>query len=343
MDDRVGTAPLNAPGSPPSPQRWRRRLFAAGAAGAVLLSGLLWWAGLERLGAAYRALGWSGAAWLAALYLVSQTLRALRFALALPPGERPATGRLFAVVSLHQASNHLLPARLGELTFPLLMRRFGATPTSRGLAVLLLVRLQEIAVLGAFLAAALALLVATGRDDASLSPLWWAAGALVVLPALARFALRPALQQAARWATGGKPTSPTWRQRLATLAGAIAAELGQRQSHLAASTALTGAIWATLFFLFAETLRLTGTPVSLAATVVGSTFANATHLLPVNTLGSFGSLEAGWTVGFALMGVPAKDAFAAGLAMHTVVFSVLLATALPGWWWLARRAPVPHP
>jgi hypothetical protein len=168
MDRRAGPAAVTVPSRP---RRWRHWL-AAGLVGLVLLGALLWWAGLDRLGDTYRAFGWRGAAWLALLYLCSQALRTLRFAIALPASERPTLARLFAVVALHQGSNHLLPARLGELTFPLLLRRFGATPTSRSLAVLLLVRLQEIAVLGAFLAAALGLLFATGRRDADLAPLW---------------------------------------------------------------------------------------------------------------------------------------------------------------------------
>jgi uncharacterized membrane protein YbhN (UPF0104 family) len=156
-----------------------------------------------------------------------------------------------------------------------------------------------------------------------------------VLPAVAFAALKPAVQAAAQWAARG---SEPWRQRLAALAAGIDAELRQRRAPPALSTALTGAIWTSLFLLFSETLRLAGHSVGWPATVVGSTLANATQFLPVNTLGSFGSLEAGWTVGFALMGVPAKEAFAAGLAMHSVVFAVLMATALPGWWWLSRQA-----
>jgi len=77
-----------------------------------------------------------------------------------------------------------------------------------------------------------------------------------------------------------------------------------------------------------------GFELSFRQTVVGSTFANITQLIPINTLGSFGTLEAGWTLGYALIGIDAKQALTAGFVLHLLVFSFLIFSAFPSWIWL---------
>ena len=52
---------------------------------------------------------------------------------------------------------------------------------------------------------------------------------------------------------------------------------------------------------------------------MGSVGAILTGILPVNALGSIGTLEAGWAVGFVAMGMSRADAVATGFAVHLVL------------------------
>jgi uncharacterized membrane protein YbhN (UPF0104 family) len=135
----------------------------------------------------------------------------------------------------------------------------------------------------------------------------------------------------------GKPRK--WKSTAVKVIGDLEIETERHGRCLWPSMIYTVLVWGCLLFLFHEVMRLTGNPTGIAETIVGSSFANGTQLLPINTFGSFGSLEAGWTFGFALMGVPAAAAFASGLVLHVMVVLFLLVSASLGWFWLSFVKP----
>ena len=73
--------------------------------------------------------------------------------------------------------------------------------------------------------------------------------------------------------------------------------------------------------------------------MIGSAIANLTQLLPINSLGSIGTLEAGWTAGFHLAGLPVEVGVATGLLMHSfVILYLFLITGL--FWGMGQLARV---
>jgi uncharacterized membrane protein YbhN (UPF0104 family) len=70
-----------------------------------------------------------------------------------------------------------------------------------------------------------------------------------------------------------------------------------------------------------------GTLLTLSQLLVGATGAIIGNMLPLNALGSIGTLEAGWTLGFSAVGLDSKFAFATGLVFHGIylVFGGILA------------------
>lgn len=54
--------------------------------------------------------------------------------------------------------------------------------------------------------------------------------------------------------------------------------------------------------------------------IIGSTLSTITNILPVNGIGGFGSFEAGWTIGFSLLGHDKSIAFLYGFGINIVVF-----------------------
>lgn len=327
--------------------RW---ILASGvAAGATVL--LVWWAGPERVRAASAAIGWRGCLWLLALYTISQAARTWRVQLGFPREERPGFFEIFAITNLHQFSNHLIPARLGEFAFPFLLHRRSGIPPEQSLALLLRIRMQEVFVLGVLFIAALTRLATGAHSEVSRSvhwaPLIAIGGATLLIPLL----VERAIPRLAAWGATltdrmtvrvRHPRLVGWSTRIASglkrlgKATATPTTTGKR----IATFLLTVVVWILIYGLFHEAMRLSGHPVSLAATIVGASFANLAQVLPVNTLGSIGSMEAGWTLGFGLVGVQPQLALATAIIVHALVLAFLALFCIPSWLWLRRRRHV---
>jgi uncharacterized membrane protein YbhN (UPF0104 family) len=79
-------------------------------------------------------------------------------------------------------------------------------------------------------------------------------------------------------------------------------------------------IWCALYLLFYLTIRSFGIDIGIIQSVVGSTGGVLTNILPINSFGSFGTLEAGWTGGFMLVGMSEHDAIFTGFGYHIISF-----------------------
>ena len=343
MDDHPGPAEMSA--SKRLSSWFKSALLTAGAVAA--LAALIAWAGAGRLEAAFRGIGWRGAAELFAIYAFSQLVRVARYRMMFRGDPRPpGLGDLCAVVSLHQVGNHILPARMGELTFPYLLRRSSGTPVERSLSILLTIRLQEVAVLAGLFVGALAFVGPGMAGHSGASPLRLAGAGIAVIALVAAFEwmLPRMLGAASRWLS--RPGSlarlvvpARWAERLQGTLARLAQEAARpmRLGRRAALMGLTLLLWLSMFFLFHALMRMSGYDVTYLQTIVGSSFANFSQLLPINTFGSLGSLEAGWTLGFSLVRVPADGALATAVALHVLVLGFLAVTALPAWIWLRSR------
>ena len=198
MDDHPGPAEMSA--SKRLSSWFKSALLTAGAVAA--LAALIAWAGAGRLEAAFRGIGWRGAAELFAIYAFSQLVRVARYRMMFRGDPRPpGLGDLCAVVSLHQVGNHILPARMGELTFPYLLRRSSGTPVERSLSILLTIRLQEVAVLAGLFVGALVFVGPGMAGHSGASPLRLAGAGIAVIALVAAFEwmLPRMLGAASRW------------------------------------------------------------------------------------------------------------------------------------------------
>ena len=73
-----------------------------------------------------------------------------------------------------------------------------------------------------------------------------------------------------------------------------------------------------------------GHPHSFWGTVFASTLGIVATLLPVGTLGNFGTQEMGWALGMTMMGVDRETALATGFSTHLVGFVLAGLFALIG-------------
>jgi len=74
--------------------------------------------------------------------------------------------------------------------------------------------------------------------------------------------------------------------------------------------------WLGTFAWFACFLASMGVRTGLSQTIVGATFAVLSKALPFVTVGGLGTHEAGWTVGFMLVGFDKETAIATGFAVN---------------------------
>jgi hypothetical protein len=318
---------------PAAPSRGRKILIAL--LTVAVFAAMIYWARPGRVVQLFSGLGWRGTLWLFLIYQTTQAFRALRLWGALPGASRPGRITLWGIVSIHQLLNHIMPLRLGELSLPLLLKRFSPVNSSAAVAALVIVRLQEIFVLALIFLVAAAQL---GRMTTSGHRIEWLT--MGVLSIFGLLVLRAALPAIIR---GLGRLMHRFEQHLPRRGDAlrrIDRFLQELSRHLSIHFPwhkqiwfflLTLGIWLNTFFLFHEMLRMSGLHLRFTQTIVGSAFANLTQALPINTIGSFGSMEAGWTLGFSLLGIDAGTALATGLAMHVLIVGFLAVSAMVSW------------
>jgi uncharacterized protein (TIRG00374 family) len=243
--------------------------------------------------------------------------------------------RLLRIVTAHGFFNQVLPARSGELTFIYFLRRYEEVEVGRGAGVLVLVRVYDYLAMSLCLFGALLLhrLGYSGDSFAGEGLLIGAAGLIFLLVLAAGLGLRPLW--GGLMALWNRYVSPArWAQRrvFRTLGrwGGDVQDVLQRAGDVAFLSRIlffSILVWAGLYGTFWALLQSVALgDYSLAEIVIGSTGAALGSVLPINAIGSFGTLEVGWAAGFALVGMPIEDGVATSLLVHVclLIFSAAL-------------------
>ncbi|MCU0765808.1 MAG: flippase-like domain-containing protein [Gammaproteobacteria bacterium] len=290
-------------------------------AGSALLAGLVgavhWTVGWPALLAPWRELPATHLAGLLALAALSYVLRAVRAHDAL----RAQTGSRFLpmlrVTVLHTTANNLLPMRLGEAAFPLLVRRYFGLRLTRGTLALAWIRLMDLHVL-ALVGIVAWLLSAADR----LLPSIALAAAILALPAAVRLLPIVARRFTARGLAGRllravRDTGPADAFELARLYLWTVLSWGAKLAAFAAIVA---------HFLDAPA----GT---LLAGIVG---AELSSVLPFHGVAGAGSYEAAMVAALYPLGVAPAAALGAAVNLHLFLLGVTLLSSLA-----ALLIPVP--
>lgn len=248
----------------------------------------------------------------AALVLASYAVRAVR----LYDHFRAAIGGRFGaclrLTLIHNLLNNLVPMRLGEASFPLLLRRYFALPLASGTAGLLWFRLTDLHILAA------AALLAVGAERVPVPTLAVLLAAWTTLPWLL-FRLRGPAERRVRQHAGGRLA----HRLLQALEGlpADAATFWRTFLWTALNWALKLAVFAWLLQAFGGT--------ALGPSLLGALGGELSSVLPVHGLAGVGTYEAGVVAGLAPFGVPARDALTAAVNLHLFVLGV---SGLGGLW-----------
>jgi uncharacterized protein (TIRG00374 family) len=272
-----------------------------------------------------------------AMHAVNYLVRAVRLAVLLP---RAPIGRLFAVTCVHHFLLRVVPLRAGELSFPILAQRTGLSGFGQGAVTLVLVRVLDMAVVALLFVGTLA--VAGAGYQGRTLPTLLGAGGLVVGSALLLGFARPLsrwgltmVKSAAR--VTGLSTRPWVARQLGRLEQAIEWFLTVSPAQLGGAALTSVLQWLLLFVMMYLLMGAFGVAVSLPQAILGGTGAAVAGILPVGLIGNFGTLEAGWALGFTLAGVAREVAVASavGFSLATLVYSGVLAVG--GWLFIGGR------
>jgi len=277
-----------------------------------------------------------------ATYLVSTLFRALRFKY-LIHSKNISFPDLFRITAFYHLSLMVLPSKLGELSYPYFLNKIGGMNMTEGLASLIASRVYDFfIILMIFL---LALIGFQGLFKDNLFLVLLLVCLLMVLLFLAFFYMSSFL----RWLSNvlgkiskGTPSthakSILWVRRKINEMAEDFYGIKARKSYL--SVSLTSLLsWGMIFWTFYAFLRGFGIEVPFTKMVLGSTVAVIGNALPISGIGNWGTLEAGWTVGFFMVGLSKEKAITTGFGVHIIIFIVCAIMSFFCWVTLKKIKP----
>lgn len=247
------------------------------------------------------------------------------------------------VVAVHGGLLRVTPMRLGELSLPYLLKRWGEVPVTHSAALLLWVRLSELMALA--LTTCCALLSLAWRSEllngVDIPPLALSCACgliLALLGASLRYA-RSAIERAsASLLRAGEQRG--WGE-LTRLMRRL--EDGRQElPKLSISSALllcglSVSIFITQLALFECVLLSCGwSELGWEGLVIGSAATHLSGVAPLPTIGNVGGHELGWVMGFRWVGVPHEVTLISALLsqLYTLALALL-------WWLLSYFLPLP--
>lgn len=255
------------------------------------------------------------------LYTLSFATRAIRLSIGFGKG---SFGNYFMFICGHMLLNHVLPFRTGEVSLPFFLKRISGIPYSKSIAFFVLLRLFDMIAIFVSLLMVLMLLGArAGVVNITIMTV------ILTLCVLAAVHLK-------RWFPALMRVSIKWLPE--KFSGKLTGVSNSMKDALTLSHGkMAGLFFLSLFdrlFNYGVTVLLVvgmGYAIPVLQLMVANAAASLTNILPINSIGSFGTLELGWTGALMSYGVSADIAAASGLGFHLLFLSytiILGVTAL---------------
>lgn len=261
-----------------------------------------------------------------AVLSVNYGLRTLRFRMLLTDNGNSIRG-LFGVVCVYATLNYLLPARLGELSYPVLLKRLSGRDYSVGTASVLAARVLDLFAVAALFPVAL-------LASRSALPDWAVSAAMLFM--LTTFA---ALVGFLVWLRA-RPLDPAnlcaaadgWHGRLAAFLKRVVAHLAMlaQSGRLLPLALVSLGVWLCIALNFFLILAAAGITVPFVAAFTITLVMIPLSLLPAQGFANLGSHEAAWLVVLAALGLSAEAAARATLLSHLVLIGYVLVMGILG-------------
>lgn len=275
-------------------------------------------------------------------YALQYLGRALRFVL-LIRSEKLPVGLVFGIVCLHNLFNYLLPVRAGEISFPVLAKRYADVSATEGVGVLLVARILDLAaILALFIVSLLLLSGRLLKLDRSVTVLFSLFLLLLLFLLLRKLGF--VLRGMARWmrAAGGRIVGERFQDGWELALRKIDAFVEVLDPILEDNILWIGLgvsliIWMSFALSCYSMIHGFGVHASFLQVVFGSTCTAVTGVLPVSGLGNFGTMEAGWSIALYLTGMPKEEAISSAFAIHLLVLAFVGILSVAGGFLLLAR------
>jgi uncharacterized protein (TIRG00374 family) len=235
---------------------------------------------------------------------------------------------LFAVTSIHNMTNNVMPFRTGEAAFPYLMKKYYGVGLGDSTAYLIYARTFDMLAVVVFFLVSLLFSYKSVFDtfggigmDSIRFILYLA---LLIVAVLILYAVFGGLSKSE--AGEESPFQTGVRTALRSLVkGMKDVEVLKIVSKLSISSL---AVFLARYTFFMYALATFGIELPFYRVITAATMAILAAVFPVQGAGGFGTIETGWVMGFVLIGMDKEPALMAGLGTHTIrlVFSLIFAT-----------------
>jgi uncharacterized protein (TIRG00374 family) len=258
-------------------------------------------------------------------YLLAILFRALRFKWLLHSEGIPFSD-LFRITAFYHLSLMVLPSKLGEFSYPYLLKKISEANVTEGLASLIVSRVYDFLIILVIL-----LFVSIGFGGLFEVHPFLMILLVALLLGIIIFALSY-MSRFLRWLSNalGRISNPTgsrnvrfvrWMQeKMREMAEDFYAIKARKTYFPVSVTSL--ASWVMIFFTFYAYLKGFGIDLPLTKMIFGSTVGVIANALPISGIGNWGTLEAGWAAGFLMVGLSKEKAIATGFGVHIIIFIV---------------------
>jgi Lysylphosphatidylglycerol synthase TM region len=254
------------------------------------------------------------------------SFRSLRFTLL---GRNVPYLTAFTGTAIHTFIVRIMPMRLGEISLPVLFRASSGEPPEHTVVSIALVRLVDLTVILATGIISIPLAFGT----LTMERFGWGAVALVGLAAaVATFHrwilvfVRLGVMVIARLLPKQLPLFLRVADKIQNAVAFNAALDGRRKLIFWIATAGVSVFQV---LSLSTLIRAYGVELGLPQMVVGVSMAMIFGGVPLMTVGSFGTHETGWTLGFMWVGVKSQDAIVSGIASGILTLGFALCFAIP--------------
>jgi uncharacterized protein (TIRG00374 family) len=258
-------------------------------------------------------------------YLLATLFRALRFKW-LIYSKTISFSDLFRITAFYHLSLMVLPSKLGELSYPYLLKKISAMNITEGLASLIVSRVYDF-----FIILVILLFVSIGFQGLFKVHPFLIILLVALLIGFIIFALSNmssflrrfsnVLGRISNWTGSRNVRLVLWMQeKMSDMAEDFYAIKARRTYFPVSVTSL--ASWVMIFFTFFAYMKGFGVDIPFTKMIFGSTVGVIANALPISGMGNWGTWEAGWAAGFLMVGLSKEKAIATGFGVHIIIFIV---------------------
>jgi len=268
------------------------------------------------------------------LYTCSYFFRAWRFHILL--NKEVSIKDLFPIVCVHNMMNNLLPARTGELSYIYLLKSEQNKTTGEGLGTLVIARIFDFIIISIFFLLFFLIINDLTTDFSILIEI----GILFLFLMVALLfgllfygnAFLKKFKNVAHYINFKQFRIGDYftKKSEETIECFEKFKTGKINMHTSVIIASIG-IWILLYSLFYLIAISVGIHLEPVQILFASSFAVFSTVLPIQGIGGFGTMEAGWALGFIAVGATTEVAINTGFGFHLIILLYTISLGIFGY------------